>query len=280
MLRYQPAIGPGLRTQITRYLSQPVVPDLHGLRPAHPARARSTTRSRRSWPRSATRSRRGERGRARDDRARPDDPAGRPAARCRSPAPLFGAVTSAGPAARARRAVGGLPAAAPLRPRRGHQAAHRRGGLHAAPVDGGGRRGLGGEHEDGGGRVNGREASSGRDRCAADAVPTAIDFMRRLRAGLDSGLELPEALTRGAAALPRDARETLEPDRSTGSTATTPRTSGASTRASPSSSSRSSPSSTRRWWRVQGGGRRARAGARPRAARRQPRRASCPGTRR
>ena len=38
---------------------------------------------------------------------------------------------------------------------------------------------------------------------------TAIDFMRRLRAGLDSGLELPEALTRGAAALPRDARETL-----------------------------------------------------------------------
>jgi 1-acyl-sn-glycerol-3-phosphate acyltransferase len=38
---------------------------------------------------------------------------------------------------------------------------------------------------------------------------TAIDFMRRLRAGLDSGLELPDALTRGATALPRDARETL-----------------------------------------------------------------------
>jgi 1-acyl-sn-glycerol-3-phosphate acyltransferase len=37
----------------------------------------------------------------------------------------------------------------------------------------------------------------------------AIDFMRRLRAGLDAGLELPEALTRGAAALPRDARDTL-----------------------------------------------------------------------
>ena len=34
--------------------------------------------------------------------------------------------------------------------------------------------------------------------------------MRRLRAGLDSGLELPEALTRGATALPRDARETIE----------------------------------------------------------------------
>jgi 1-acyl-sn-glycerol-3-phosphate acyltransferase len=43
----------------------------------------------------------------------------------------------------------------------------------------------------------------------ADALPTAIAFMRRVRAGLDSGLELPEALTRGAGALPRDARETL-----------------------------------------------------------------------
>jgi 1-acyl-sn-glycerol-3-phosphate acyltransferase len=39
---------------------------------------------------------------------------------------------------------------------------------------------------------------------------TAIAFMRRLRSGLDSGLELPEALTRGATALPRDARETIE----------------------------------------------------------------------
>jgi 1-acyl-sn-glycerol-3-phosphate acyltransferase len=38
---------------------------------------------------------------------------------------------------------------------------------------------------------------------------TAIAFMRRLRAGLDSGLELPEAISRGATALPRDARETL-----------------------------------------------------------------------
>jgi 1-acyl-sn-glycerol-3-phosphate acyltransferase len=53
---------------------------------------------------------------------------------------------------------------------------------------------VGGEHGDGGSSVN---------------AATAIDFMRRLRAGLDSGLELPEALTRGAVALPRDARETL-----------------------------------------------------------------------
>ena len=40
--------------------------------------------------------------------------------------------------------------------------------------------------------------------------PGALAFMRRLREGLDSGLELPEALTRGAGALPREARETLE----------------------------------------------------------------------
>jgi 1-acyl-sn-glycerol-3-phosphate acyltransferase len=40
--------------------------------------------------------------------------------------------------------------------------------------------------------------------------PGALAFMRRLREGLDSGLELPEALARGAVALPRDARDTVE----------------------------------------------------------------------
>jgi 1-acyl-sn-glycerol-3-phosphate acyltransferase len=40
--------------------------------------------------------------------------------------------------------------------------------------------------------------------------PAALAFMRRLREGLDSGLELPEALARGASALPRDARDTVE----------------------------------------------------------------------
>jgi 1-acyl-sn-glycerol-3-phosphate acyltransferase len=40
--------------------------------------------------------------------------------------------------------------------------------------------------------------------------PGALTFMRRLREGLDSGLELPEALAPGAVALPRDARDTLE----------------------------------------------------------------------
>ncbi|MEA2400838.1 MAG: hypothetical protein QOK00_1241 [Thermoleophilaceae bacterium] len=38
----------------------------------------------------------------------------------------------------------------------------------------------------------------------------ALGFLRRLREGLDSGLELPEALARGATALPREARETLD----------------------------------------------------------------------
>jgi 1-acyl-sn-glycerol-3-phosphate acyltransferase len=40
--------------------------------------------------------------------------------------------------------------------------------------------------------------------------PAALAFMRRLREGLDSGLELPDALARGASALPRDARDTVE----------------------------------------------------------------------
>jgi 1-acyl-sn-glycerol-3-phosphate acyltransferase len=40
--------------------------------------------------------------------------------------------------------------------------------------------------------------------------PAALAFMRRLREGLDSGLELPDALARGATALPREARDTLE----------------------------------------------------------------------
>jgi 1-acyl-sn-glycerol-3-phosphate acyltransferase len=39
---------------------------------------------------------------------------------------------------------------------------------------------------------------------------SALAFMRRLREGLDAGLELPEALARGAGALPRDARESVE----------------------------------------------------------------------
>jgi 1-acyl-sn-glycerol-3-phosphate acyltransferase len=37
----------------------------------------------------------------------------------------------------------------------------------------------------------------------------AVGFLRRLREGLDAGLALPEALARGAVALPRDTRRTL-----------------------------------------------------------------------
>jgi 1-acyl-sn-glycerol-3-phosphate acyltransferase len=39
---------------------------------------------------------------------------------------------------------------------------------------------------------------------------SALAFMRRLREGLDAGLDLPDAVARGAAALPRDARATVE----------------------------------------------------------------------
>jgi 1-acyl-sn-glycerol-3-phosphate acyltransferase len=38
----------------------------------------------------------------------------------------------------------------------------------------------------------------------------ALAFMRRLRAGLEAGLELPQAVTNGASVLPRDARETVQ----------------------------------------------------------------------
>jgi 1-acyl-sn-glycerol-3-phosphate acyltransferase len=41
-------------------------------------------------------------------------------------------------------------------------------------------------------------------------VDEAIAFMRRLREGLDAGVELPDALTGAAGALPRDARDTVQ----------------------------------------------------------------------
>jgi 1-acyl-sn-glycerol-3-phosphate acyltransferase len=41
-------------------------------------------------------------------------------------------------------------------------------------------------------------------------LTAALAFMRRLREGLDAGLELPEALTGGAAALPQGARDTVQ----------------------------------------------------------------------
>jgi hypothetical protein len=44
----------------------------------------------------------------------------------------------------------------------------------------------------------------------APNTDAALAFMRRLREGLEAGMELPDAVTRGAAALPRDARQTLQ----------------------------------------------------------------------
>jgi 1-acyl-sn-glycerol-3-phosphate acyltransferase len=44
---------------------------------------------------------------------------------------------------------------------------------------------------------------------ARNPLGPAIAFMRRLRGGLDSGLEVPEAAVRATAALPRDARDAL-----------------------------------------------------------------------
>jgi 1-acyl-sn-glycerol-3-phosphate acyltransferase len=53
--------------------------------------------------------------------------------------------------------------------------------------------------------------SNGDPRAARDGggigFRTAIDFMQRLRDGLEAGIELPEALARGAAGLPRESRD-------------------------------------------------------------------------
>jgi 1-acyl-sn-glycerol-3-phosphate acyltransferase len=43
-----------------------------------------------------------------------------------------------------------------------------------------------------------------------DSVQEAVGFMRRLRRGLDAGLDLPDALATGALGLPRDARATVQ----------------------------------------------------------------------
>ena len=76
MLRYQSTIGPSVDTQVTRYLSLPVVPDLPRLRPAaavHPRAGRGRRLRRR---RQAARARRGQRRRRGHDRADPHDPPG------------------------------------------------------------------------------------------------------------------------------------------------------------------------------------------------------------
>jgi 1-acyl-sn-glycerol-3-phosphate acyltransferase len=58
-------------------------------------------------------------------------------------------------------------------------------------------------------RYDGAGAPPPRESPGAFGFGPAVGFMRRLREGLDVGLELPEALARGALALPRDARDGL-----------------------------------------------------------------------
>jgi 1-acyl-sn-glycerol-3-phosphate acyltransferase len=48
------------------------------------------------------------------------------------------------------------------------------------------------------------------ERESAFPAGAAIAFLRRLREGLDAGRELPDVLTRGAAALPRQSRDAVE----------------------------------------------------------------------
>ena len=51
--------------------------------------------------------------------------------------------------------------------------------------------------------------AAGREPPGAFGVLAAGAFLRRMREGLDAGLELPEAIARGGATLPRDARDRL-----------------------------------------------------------------------
>jgi 1-acyl-sn-glycerol-3-phosphate acyltransferase len=52
-----------------------------------------------------------------------------------------------------------------------------------------------------------RNGDPGGGRDGGVGIGTAIGFMQRLRGGLEAGIELPEALARGAAGLPRESRD-------------------------------------------------------------------------
>ena len=124
MLRYQPAIGPSLDTQISRYLSQPACPTYLGFDPRI-----QLVHERDAIDALVAAVRRPVRGAVNvagpwHDRARADDQARRP----RQPADRGAAVRAAdrrGAAARDGRLLGGLPAPASLRARRRHRAARR-----------------------------------------------------------------------------------------------------------------------------------------------------------
>ena len=122
MLRYQPAIGPSLDTQITRYLSQPACPTYLGFDPriqlVHEDDALDALVAAIRRPGARRRQRRG----ARDDRAGAHDPRRR-AARAAARGPAVRPAHRRRAPARARLLLGRLPAPAALRPRRGHRPA-------------------------------------------------------------------------------------------------------------------------------------------------------------
>ncbi len=230
MLRYQPAIGPSLDTQVTRYLSLPACPAYLGFDPrlqlvherdAVDALAATVARPVRGAVNVAGA---GTIGLTRMIRL-----AGKP--RLPLATPLFsGAVAAmrrAGAAelsedfqrllrygravdiARLTEEVGYTPA--PLdavggrgvgsRPRRAASAAATRGRDCAwdrrSPVSASSGTGDSARREQAG------EPGAERDYAGA------ISFLRRFRRGLDAGLDLPDALARGAGELPHDARASL-----------------------------------------------------------------------
>ncbi len=253
MLRYQPAVGPALDTQVTRYLRPPVAPTYLGFDPriqvvheedglgALLAAVRSPVRG------AVNVASPGTIGLTRMIRM-----AGR------APLPLAGAAVRQ----RHRRAdprwaalaVARLPAPAALRPRGGHHAAGRGGGLHAHATPP---------------RPRWRSSPMPPERegTTAEAIAAATTFLKALREGLDQGLELPEAVVRSTGVLPGRREEGAEP---AGRPLHRGRV-GLRRGLRPARSSRSSTSST-----TSGGASRPpgwrRSGARARAAGRQPRR--------
>ena len=122
MLRYQPSIGPSVDTQITRYLSLPVVPTYLGFDPRlqliHERDALDALVAAVLRPGAGP----GERGGRGDDRADAGDPARAPADAAH-PVAAVRQRQRRGQAARPGRLLARLPAAAPLRAGRGHHPA-------------------------------------------------------------------------------------------------------------------------------------------------------------
>ena len=189
MLRYQPAIGPSLDSQVTRYLSLPACPTYLGFDPriqlvhsedALDALVAAVKRPVRGAVNVAGT---GTIGLARMLRL-----AGRP--HLPLAAPLFGPAAGAAE----RLGVAGLSDDFRRLLRYGRGVDTRRLveeiGFRPRHSTVAAVRGLGG----------------GRGRMTD---PGAITFLRRMREGLDAGLELPEALARAAGALPREGRETV-----------------------------------------------------------------------